>query len=504
MADGCFMLTDDTPLIAKRSEEIKSAEYFKEYVYHFYGINLTITDKMNRGGIILDYGKNADPHHKSPVGAYKIDCSDQMVYVMSESPEGLFYGIQTLIQLLPTAPNRLLEIPAVVIEDKPQFEYRGMHLDVVRHIFPVSFIKRYLDYMAYHKLNYFHWHLTDDQGWRFESEKYPELNSKGSWREGSIEGIFPGTGFDSTRYGGFYTKAEIREIIQYAKERYITIIPEIDIPGHNMAVISVFPQFSTTPDIPKSPATTWGIYNRQNNVLAPSEELFKFLDDIFGELLELFPDSPYIHIGGDECAHKWWKESPATQQFIKDHDLKDEGGLQRYFIERVYNIVKSRGRDVIAWDDIIDDDALTGDIIVMNWRNIKGAITAAESGHRVIMTPSRQSYFNIQQRADETRLAHRHAPVLLKNVYEFNPLPDTLSTEARALIIGGQGCMWTEYFATEEEIEYGIFPRMSAMSETYWSSPDRRDWDNFYDKLHKQYQRYRLWRVSFFDIFKEE
>jgi hexosaminidase len=371
-----------------------------------------------------------------------------------------------------------------------------MHLDVVRHIFSVDYIKQYIDYLALHKMNYFHLHLTDDQAWRIESKKYPKLNSIGSWRDGTIIGIFPGTGVDSTRYGGFYTVEQLKDIVKYAAERQITIVPEIDVPGHSMAIIASYPQFSTTPDIPKKPAITWGIYNRQNNVLAPSDEVFVFLADVFNELMDIFP-GPYIHIGADECAKRWWKESVSTQEYMRSKGLKDENELQKYFVERISEVVTARGRKIVGWDEMIDDGLVPGSI-VMSWRNAKGGLKAAKMGHKAIMTPMVNSYFNIAQREGETNLAHKSWLTTLDSVYLFEPIPDGFPEEAAANVLGGQGCMWTEYFANKEQVEYGIFPRLSAISEVYWSPREGRNIVKFREKLQNQYKKYDLWGANYY------
>ncbi|NTU94553.1 MAG: family 20 glycosylhydrolase [Bacteroidales bacterium] len=457
-------------------------------------------------------------------GAYFLSAENGNIKLIGADAQGLFYAVQSLIQLLPAEScagacevacvgaeagartgtdsdinkSRIsaLTVPAVEIYDYPRFEYRGMHLDVVRHIFSVDYIKQYIDYLALHKMNYFHLHLTDDQSWRIESKKYPKLNSIGSWRDGTIIGIFPGTGVDSTRYGGFYTVEQLKDIVKYAAERQITIVPEIDVPGHSMAIIASYPQFSTTPDIPKKTAITWGIYNRQNNVLAPSDDVFVFLADVFNELMDIFP-GPYIHIGADECAKRWWKESASTQEYMRSKGLKDENELQKYFVERISEVVTARGRKIVGWDEMIDDGLVPGSI-VMSWRNEKGGLKAAKMGHKAIMTPMVNSYFNIAQREGETNLAHKSWLTTLDSVYLFEPIPDGFPEEAAANVLGGQGCMWTEYFANKEQVEYGIFPRLSAISEVYWSPRESRNIVKFREKLQNQYKRYDLWGANYY------
>ena len=452
---------------------------------------------------------------------YRLKVSDAGVVLEGEGRQGLFYAVQSFIQLLPVPESltgvvtvgkkasevpvasraegvrvKSLSVPFAEVEDAPRFEYRGMHLDVVRHIWSVDYIKQYIDYLALHKMNYFHIHLTDDQAYRIESKKYPKLNSIGSWRAGTIIGVFPGTGVDSTRYGGFYTAEQLKDIVKYASERYITVVPEIDVPGHSMAIISSYPQFSTTPEIPKQPAITWGIYNRQNNVLAPSEELFVFLKDIFNELMDIFP-SKLVHIGADECAKRWWEESESTKQYMRERGIADFNLLQKHFVEKLSAVMSERGRVIVGWDEMIDDGLVPGSV-VMSWRNATNGYKAAEQGHKTILTPMRQSYFNIKQRDKEDSLSHRDWQVALSDVYNFEPVPEELSAETASNILGGQGCMWTEYFPHRQRLEYGIFPRLSAIAEVYWSLPSVRNLDYFVERLQKQYARYDLWGANYY------
>lgn len=578
-----FVINKKTVIVLASEEGRNSAVFLNDYLQKYYGFNLKIIEKLgskSRNGkagvntISLSIDKEAvekafgeasaqasAPATTTPLSEYLQNRNEGAYFLTTVNSDattngnatpygnatpngnatfsgnailtgadaqGLFYAVQSLIQLLPAdinivlAPGKTdnseaiakseskinyktferkpsvssLSVPAVEVLDYPRFGYRGMHFDVVRHIFSTDYIKQFIDYLAFHKMNYFHLHLTDDQAWRIESKKYPKLNSIGSWRDGTIIGIFPGTGVDSTRYGGFYTADQLKDIVKYAADRYITIIPEIDVPGHSMAIIASYPQFSTTPEIPKKPAITWGIYNRQNNVLAPSEEVFVFLADVFNELMDIFP-GPYIHIGADECAKRWWKESESTQAYMRSKGLKDENELQKYFVERISEVVTGRGRQIVGWDEMIDDGLVAGSV-VMSWRNEKGGHKAAKLGHKAIMTPMVYSYFNIAQRENEEGLAHKSWLTTLDSVYLFEPIPDGFPAEAAANILGGQGCMWTEYFANKEQVEYGIFPRLSAISEVYWSPRQNRDIVNFRDRLQTQYKRYDLWGANYY------
>ena len=491
--NGAFLLDGSAAVVYDTECAVNSASFLKNYIKEHYGIEL---GKRGLKKIELKIAEDSS----AVKGAYTLRVAPRKITVEGKNEEGLFYGVQTLLQLLPVGDmekavgKKKLAIPLVEIEDAPAFQYRGMHLDVARHFMPVEFIKEYIDYLAMHKINHFHWHLTDDQGWRIESRKHPRLNEVGSYRDATIIGIYPGTGIDSTRYGSYYKVEELKEVVEYAAQRYITIVPEIDLPGHCMAVLATYPHFGTEDNAGVKTATTWGIFNKLNNVLAPSEEVFGFLEDVFNELMDIFP-GPYIHIGADECAHKWWENSPKTQKFIKEHNLGDENGLQKYFAQRVADVVKGRGRIPVGWDEMVDH-GLPEDVVVMVWRGRSKWQRAAEKGHKIILTPSTMNYFNRQQRGDETRLAHRGKPLTLDIVYNQDPLPDSLTVEQQQCIIGGQGCMWTEYYHTPEDVEYAIFPRLSAVAEVFWTAEELKNYDRFVGGLPDMFARYTLWGVE--------
>ena len=490
-----------------------SAAYLADYMERYLGIPLqvelpksgksrkklssaveTILSKLgDQPCIILKNQKNGEipggyQLEITPVGGVRIEGNDEA---------GVFYGVQTLIQLLPTRAGVLPILPTLKIIDYPRFPYRGMHLDVVRHFFPVDFIKKYIDYLALHKLNYFHWHLTDDQAWRVEMKCRPELTEKGSIREGEIFGLYPGKS-QPLPYGGYYTHEDVHEIVRYAAERHITVIPEIDIPGHCMAVLATYPQFSTTPNEPKKAALTWGIFNKFNNVLAPKPEVFDFLKDVFSELCDLFPGQ-YIHVGGDECAKCWWQESEETQQFMREHELKDEKALQSYFIHYVQEVVNAKSKTLIGWDEILEG-GISEDCIVMNWRRPEFGKKAVRTNHRTIFTCSAWSYFNLKESRIQSEIAPR-GPLSLEKVYEFQIVPDSLTTEQQELVWGAQGCLWTEYIPTTWKAEFAIFPRMSALAENVWSPLEKKDWINFTRKVEMQFERYELWGARYSEAF---
>ena len=490
-----------------------SAAYLADYMERYLGIPLqvelpksgksrkklssaveTILSKLgDQPCIILKNQKNGEipggyQLEITPVGGVRIEGNDEA---------GVFYGVQTLIHLLPTRAGVLPILPTLKIIDYPLFPYRGMHLDVVRHFFPVDFIKKYIDYLALHKLNYFHWHLTDDQAWRVEMKCRPELTEKGSIREGEIFGLYPGK-YQPLPYGGYYTHEDVHEIVRYAAERHITVIPEIDIPGHCMAVLATYPQFSTTPNEPKKAALTWGIFNKFNNVLAPKPEVFDFLKDVFSELCDLFPGQ-YIHVGGDECAKCWWQESEETQQFMREHELKDEKALQSYFIHYVQEVVNAKSKTLIGWDEILEG-GISEDCIVMNWRRPEFGKKAVRTNHRTIFTCSAWSYFNLKESRIQSEIAPR-GPLSLEKVYEFQIVPDSLTTEQQELVWGAQGCLWTEYIPTTWKAEFAIFPRMSALAENVWSPLEKKDWINFTRKVEMQFERYELWGARYSEAF---
>ncbi len=490
---GQFTISRATRVYAADKEAEKSAKYFIDYFNRHFGYRLALAKKdAGEDLIVFSDRKNGETS-----GGYTLTVTPEAIRIEGNDGPGVFYGMQSLIQMLPTRAGVLPIIGAVTIRDYPRFAYRGMHFDCVRHFFPVEYVKRYIDYLALHKMNYFHWHLTDDQAWRLEMKSHPELTAQGSTREGEILGLYPGT-YRKRPYGGYYTQEQAKEIVEYAAERYITVIPEIDIPGHCMAVLAVHPEFSTQPDLEHKTAQTWGIYNKFNNVLAPKPEVFAFLTDVFSELCDVFP-SQYIHVGGDECAKKWWKESEQAQQFMKEHNLKDEEELQSYFIHYVGDVIAKKGKTTVGWNEILEG-GLAPDAVVMSWQGTAGGITAAKSGHRVIMTPSGYSYYNNLQSRNQRQITHQgYLP--LEKVYKYDIIPDELTPEQASNIIGAQACLWTEYFPTTGKVEMALFPRLSALAENVWSQPEKKDWERFLRKMPDQFERYDLWGARFSEDF---
>ena len=411
------------------------------------------------------------------------------VVIVGATSNGLFYGIQTLRQLIVqarydttrTAASGGARIPALQIHDRPRFRYRGMHLDVGRHMFPVSFIKKYIDTISMYKFNTFHWHLTEDQGWRIEIKKYPLLTEVGGFRkETMVEQNFDPYVGDGTPYGGSYTQDEIREVVAYAAERYVTVIPEIEMPGHAKAALTAYPELACT-DGPFEVRTTWGV---DEDIYCPTETTFSFLEGVLTEVVELFP-SEYIHIGGDEAPKQRWEESEAAQEVIRREGLADEHELQSYFVRRIERFLRDRGRRIIGWDEILEGGLAPG-ATVMSWRGVDGGIAAAQQGHDVIMTPTSHVYFDYYQAdADDEPLAIGGF-LPLEKVYSFEPVPSQLNERESQHVLGAQGNVWTEYMKTSDYVEYMAFPRALALAEVVWSPKSVKNWRNFAARLPTQ------------------
>jgi hexosaminidase len=452
-------------------------------------------------------------------GSYAMRVDKNYINIMSKSEQGLFFGIQTLMQMLPSPNNKpqttnnKLTIPQLSISDYPRFSYRGMHLDVCRHFFPVSFIKKYIDYLAAYKFNTFHWHLTDDQGWRIEIKKYPELINIGSKRNGTIIGRYPGKGSDNKPYGGFYTQEEIKEVVQYAKERHIDVIPEIEMPGHSSAAIAAYPWLSCFPEKPteipakmisqksidqqkagriKLVQETWGVFD--DVFCAGKDSTFQFLENVIDEVSTLFP-SKYFHLGADECPKTHWKICAACQKRMKKNDLKDEHELQSWFVQRIEKYLNSKGKILIGWDEILEG-GLAPNAVVMSWRGEAGGIEAAKQKHQVIMTPGNPVYFDHTQSKNEDSVTIGGYNSL-EAVYAYEPIPKELNTEQGKYVLGAQANMWTEYMEYPSKIEYMMFPRMTALSEVLWSPKEKRDWKDFERRLPAIFERLDRQKINY-------
>jgi hexosaminidase len=502
---GSFIISASTKINLSGSGMEATATFLNEYIQKLYGYKLPVVQNGTGNGITLKYKKMG---YKFP-GAYTIEVNKKGISISGDNETGVFYAVQSLLQLLQASENSNQPgVPFVHIKDYPRFSYRGMHLDVSRHFFNVEFVKKYIDYLALHKMNYFHWHLTDDQGWRVEIKKYPKLTEVGAWRNGTIIGRYPGTGNDGIRKGGFYTQEEIKEIVKYAESRYITIIPEIELPGHASAAIAAYPELSCFPNEPtikyypkdlawagdstgKQVIQGWGVYD---DVFVPSENTFKFLEDVFDEVLALFP-SKYIHVGGDECPKTNWKRSEFCQQLIKEKGLKDEHGLQSYFIQRIEKYINGKGRTIIGWDEILEG-GLAPNALVMSWRGEEGGVAAAKENHQAIMTPGNFVYFDHSQfKAEDSVTIGGLTP--LDEVYSYEPVPAALPADKEQFVLGAQANVWTEYMNNPAKVEYMVFPRIGALSEVLWSPKSKRNWKSFEEKVPTLLNRYKHLGVNF-------
>lgn len=482
---GPFLLQAATPVhVAPGSaEEVRrSAGLWTDALRAGRGTALqVITAACARGAICL---RVVD---RGPAEGYALTVHRDSIVVEGNDPAGLFYGLQTLTQLLP-APGEAaavpgsrggaLAVPAVAIVDAPRFRWRGMHLDVGRHFFGPEEVKRYIAEMARYKLNRFHWHLTEDQGWRIEIKRYPRLTEVGAWRrETMVEKNFDPYLGDGVRYGGFYTQEEIRDVVAYAAERYVTIVPEIEMPGHSLAALSAYPELACT-EGPFEPATTWGVFEE---IFCPREETFAFLEGVLTEVLELFPGE-YVHVGGDEAPKARWKSSEVAQEVIRREGLADEHELQSWFIRRIERFLNARGRRLIGWDEILEG-GLAPNATVMSWRGVQGGIQAARSGHDVVMTPTSHLYFDYYQGPPEQEPLAIGGFVPLERVYAFEPVPGELSGAEARHVLGAQGNVWTEYMKSWDHVEYMVFPRLFALAERVWSPAETRDFTAFASRL---------------------
>lgn len=512
---GSFSLTKKTALIAKTKDEIKSANFFNGYLKSYYGFQLPVKSSGTKGIIIHSGNTSKD--------SYTLSANSNAIVIKGTSAASAFYGVQTLIQLLPVNKSAAFNIPAVLISDAPALQYRGLHLDVSRHFFPVAFLKKYIDYIALHKMNYFHWHLTDDQGWRIEIKKYPRLTEVGGYRNGTITGNFPGKGNTNEHYGGFYTQEQVKEIVKYAADRYITVIPEIEMPGHGNAAIAAYPYLSCFPEkstyeyfkqdniaknwagdtTGKQVMQSWGVY--ADVFCAGKESTFKFMQDVVDEVIPLFP-SKIFHIGGDECPKKNWEKCPHCQQRIKDLGIKGdqkhkaEHYLQSYFVTRMEKYLNGKGKTLLGWDEILEG-GLAPNAWVMSWRGEEGGIEAASQRHNVIMTPSGYMYFDHQQvkHDDSLTISGNRWFLPIEKVYSWKVVPDKLDAENKKYIVGGQANLWTEYISNPAKVEYMLFPRIAALSEALWvPQSSAKDFDAFNARLAVQKKRYDLWGTDYY------
>ncbi|MEQ8471005.1 MAG: beta-N-acetylhexosaminidase [Marinoscillum sp.] len=494
MNPGTFELNQSVSISTTDSATQSVAEFLSTYLERI-GKEVSFTE--GKADITLTLTGNTQKE------AYTLEIGDEGTTISAEGTPGLFYGIQSLIQVLSNNPSVL---PQMVINDEPRFGYRGMHLDVARHMFPVEFVKRYIDLMAHFKYNTFHWHLTEDQGWRIEIKQYPLLQEKAAYRNETVVG-HAATGtrdeatYDGQRYGGYYTQEEVKEVVAYAAARQITVVPEIELPGHSQAALTAYPHLGCTGG-PYETATTWGVF--PDIYCAGKESTFEFLENVFNEVIPLFPGK-YVHIGGDEAPKDRWKECPHCQKRIKEEGLNDEHELQSYFVQRIEKYLNAKGKTIIGWDEILEG-GLAENAVVMSWRGEEGGIEAVQQNHEVIMTPVGWCYFDYYQADPENEPLAFPNQITVEKVYGYEPIPEELTKEQEKLVLGAQCNLWSEYIPNGKQAEYQIYPRAIAMSEVLWSErEENRDFKSFVNRVSNIRPLMDQWKINYAThIFEEE
>ncbi len=502
-AKGQFVFTPQTKvLFYPENKELKDiGAFFAGFLTRSAGFPMEIAPAarpaVSKHDLVMVVDTTLD---MNPEG-YLLTITPKTIEIKAKEPRGVFYAIQTLRQLLPPqvesvtkVENMAFTVPCAKIKDQPRFPYRGLHLDVGRHFFPKDFIIRYLDLMALYKYNTFHWHLTEDQGWRIEIKKYPRLTKVGAWRKETLVGHWgqKPEKYDGKRYGGYYTQEDIREVVAHAKKLYITVIPEIEMPGHSLAALASYPYLGCTGG-PYEVATHWGVF--KDIYCAGNDSTFKFLEDVLTEVMDLFP-SKYIHIGGDETPKDRWKKCPKDQARIKAEGLKNENELQSYFISRIEKFLNAHGRNIIGWDEILEG-GLAPNATVMSWRGIKGGIAAAKMNHDVIMTPGAYCYFDHYQGDPKKEPLAIGGFLPLKKVYSYEPVPEELTPAQQKHILGAQGNVWTEYIATPDYVEYMVYPRACALSEVDWTPAGEKNYDDFLIRLKSNLKHLKVMGVNY-------
>lgn len=481
--EGNFLLNGSTRVFVQNREALSVAQFFVDEIWTTSGNKLSILEKEesnSKDAIVFNI--NASLTGLGTEG-YKLEITSRRVSIEATKTQGLFYGLQSFLQLLSPLEgnsNKEWSIPCVSITDYPRFKWRGLMLDVSRHFFSKEFVKKYIDEMAKYKFNIFHFHLTDDQGWRIQVDSYPKLTEVGAWRVprvGKWWSFLPPQPGEPATYGGFYTKDDIREIVQYAQERFVTVVPEIDVPGHSLAAIAAYPHLSCTKKEYKvNPGSRF--YGVEDNALCAGQEgTFEFLDKVFTEVAELFP-AEYIHVGGDECFKGFWDQCDACKRRMKENHLANLNELQGYFMERLDKILQKKGKKLIGWDELLEGK-VAPNAVVMSWRGMQGGIKAAKMGHNVIMTPTYHTYLDLYQ-GDPLVEPETYSSARLESCYNFEPVPQDVEEK---YILGGQGNLWTESVPTGRHAEYMTWPRGLALSEVYWSPREKRNWDDFIRRM---------------------
>jgi hexosaminidase len=491
--EGRFVVTPKT-VIRCDTTLLPEAEIFVAEMKANTGTALQVVQEDDQYTHLSEIRLDVDSSLSLKPGGYTLEVTPEAVAVKGKDAAGAWNATRSLLQLLPRS------LPAVSITDEPRFAWRGMHLDVGRHFFPVENIKGFIDWLAFHKLNTFHWHLTEDQGWRIEIKKYPKLTEIGAWRD-STPPYGNRNSDDGKRYGGFYTQEQIKEVVAYAKERHITVVPEIDMPGHMAAAIAAYPEFgnSDIPDYAPKVRTRWGVHY---DTLAPTEETFRFVDDVLTEVCALFP-SDYIHIGGDEAPKDQWEASPRVKELMKKEGLKNGHDVQSYFIRRVEKMLEAKGRKLIGWDEI-REGGLAPSATVMCWQKdaVEAAVASAKEGHDVVMAPNQRLYFDHYQRPEKDELAKGvqfeaiggFRP--LDNVYAYEPVPAALTPEQAKHVLGMQAQLWTEYMHDWKKVEYMAFPRIAALAEVAWTPAEKKNYENFRSRLDGILKHYDAAKVN--------
>lgn len=468
--DGTFIINNQTAIniLSNDKELLDLYDLLSSAIESVIRTKLSLSNKkVGVINLIIDSSLN---HNEG----YTLSVTNENISIKGKTGAGIFYGIQSLIQLFPLENSNVISIPRVSIEDYPRFEWRGTHLDVCRHFFPIEFVKKYIDILASYKINKFHWHLTDDQGWRIEIKKYPKLTQVGSQRKETMG--------DRKPHGGFYTQEQILEVVDYAKQKYITVVPEIEMPGHALAALSAYPEYSCSGG-PFEVETTWGVF--EDVFCAGNDKTFEFLENILSEVIELFP-SEIIHIGGDEVPKTRWEKCELCQNRIKTENLKDEHELQSYFIQRIEKFLNSKGKKIIGWDEILEG-GLAPNAAVMSWRGTEGGIAAAKMNHYVVMSPGTHCYFDhYQGLSGEPRAIGGYTP--LEKVYSYEPVPDKLNNDEAKYILGAQANMWSEYFETTDHVEYMLLPRLCALSEVLWTPASLKNYEDFLNRMSTHYE----------------
>ena len=496
--EGVWVMTASTVIVRADNDASEApAQLLRHYLHGATAYDLPIISEA--GGedvsrLVFAHDETLGPE------AYRISVTEEEVQMFAGGAPGWFHAVQTVRQLLPPEIEHTdyglvrqdieWTVPRVSIEDQPRFSYRGMHLDIARHFQEVSFVKEYIDLLARHKQNVFHWHLTEDQGWRIEINQYPRLTEVGAYRDETLVGRYGSDRYDGTRYGGFYTQDEIREVVAFAAARGVTVIPEIELPGHASAALAAYPELGCTGG-PYKVQTTWGIFE---DVYCPTEATFTFLENVLMEVMALFP-SKYIHIGGDEVPKSTWEASEAVAALMAREGLADQHEVQSYFVQRIERFLNGYGRQIIGWDEILEGGLAPG-ATVMSWRGISGGLAAARMEHDVVMTPTSHAYFDYYQAEKEGEPLAIGGFLPLEKVYSYEPIPEELEPEFHQYILGAQGNVWTEYMRSEEKVWYMAFPRALAMAEVGWLQPDRKNFDHFQARAKATLDRLRLRGVT--------